>query len=204
MSRDVVTVIKSINFSEADKILTVFGEYSGKFSIIAKGIRKINSKNRGNMQTLSTSDISYYEGRGLPILTESSLINMPEFDSHMNIENVQRVLYILNKFLVEGDSNRRVFKLLQSLLSSELDSKRINKFRIQLLREFGFLQEFDICESCGSKKDLKYFDIKNFGVICSSCYSKNSKGVKLDKDIYERPVFTESLDRYIKKVVEEI
>ena len=204
MSRDIVTVIKSINFSEADKILTVFGKYNGKFTIIAKGIRKITSKNRGNMQTLSTSDISFFEGKGLPILTESQLINMPEFDSHMNIENVARVLYMLNKFLVEGESNGRVFKLLQSLLSLDIDTERINKFRVNLLREFGFLQEFDKCESCGSTRDLKYFDTRSFGVICTSCYSKNNKGVKLSKGIYEESVFTESLDRYIKKVVEEI
>ena len=75
MSRDIVTVIKSVNYSEADKILTVFGKNSGKFTLFAKGIRKINSKNRGNMQTLSTSSISYYEGRGMPLLTESKLIN---------------------------------------------------------------------------------------------------------------------------------
>jgi len=39
MNRDTVTVIKSINYSEADKILTVFGREFGKFSLFAKGIR---------------------------------------------------------------------------------------------------------------------------------------------------------------------
>ncbi|MCD4756195.1 DNA repair protein RecO [bacterium] len=204
MSRDVVTVIKSVNFGEADKILTVFGKYSGKFAIIAKSIRKIKSKNRGNMQTLSTSDISYYEGKGLPILMESQLINMPEFDSQMNIKNIERILYMLNKFLVEGDSNQRVFQLLQSIMISEIDTEKVNKFRVQLLKELGFLQEFDKCESCGSEDGLEFFDPSSFGLICESCYTKSSKGVKLSKRIYGNSVFTESLDKYIKKVVEEI
>ncbi|HCC67931.1 TPA: DNA repair protein RecO [Patescibacteria group bacterium] len=204
MSRDIVTVIKSVNFSEADKILTVFGKYNGKFSLIAKSIRKIKSKNRGNMQTLSTSDISYYEGKGLPILTESQLIHMPEFDSHMNIDNVERILYMLNKFLVEGDPNRKVFNLIASVIRSDIDTERVNKFRIQLLKELGFLQEFDRCEFCGSKSDLKYFDPNVFDLICESCYSKGNKGVKLSQDIYGKPVFTDALDKYIKKVVEEI
>ena len=65
MAKDTVIVLKSVNYSEADKVLTVLGKYTGKFSLFAKGIRKINSKNRGNMQTLSISDISFYEGRGL-------------------------------------------------------------------------------------------------------------------------------------------
>ena len=43
MNKDIVTVIKSVNYSEADKVLTIFGREYGKFAVFAKGIRKINS-----------------------------------------------------------------------------------------------------------------------------------------------------------------
>lgn len=204
MSKDTVTVIKSVNYSEADKILTVFGKYNGKFSIMAKGIRKITSKNRGNMQTLSTSEISYYEGKGLPILTESQLISAPDIDSHINIDNIQRLLYLLNKFLAEGEHNQKIFNLLQLILVEDLTTVRINKFRLRVLKELGFLSDFDMCSICHSKNDLQYFNPNDFSVLCSKCYSTKSKGVKLDKDIYSNTVFTASLDRYIKKIVEEI
>jgi len=204
MSKDIATVIRSVNYSEADKILTVFGKFNGRFSLMAKGIRKINSKNRGNMQTLSTSEISYYEGKGLPILTESQLVFAPEIDSHMDVENVERILYMLNKFLVEGEKNLKIFELLQSLLNKDMRTLEVNKFRIQILRILGFLADFDVCKNCGESNDLKYFDPKTFTVICKNCYSKNSKGVKLSKDVYSKSIFTEALDRYIKKIVEEI
>lgn len=204
MSKDIVTVIKSVNYSEADKVLTVYGKYNGKFALIAKGIRKITSKNRGNMQTLSTSHISFYEGKGLPILTESQLIYAPEIDSHMDIQNVERVLYILNKFLVEGESDVKVFELLQSILQNDMDTRRVNKFRIQILKELGFLGDFKVCELCGSTDGVQYINPDNFTAICKNCYSKSSKGVKLSKDIYGQSDFTEALDKYIKKIVEEI
>ena len=204
MSKDIVTVIKSVNYSEADKILTVFGKYNGKFSIIAKGIRKITSKNRGNMQTLCTSEISYYEGKGLPILTESQLVSSPDVDSHINIENVGRLLYILNKFLAEGEHNLKIFNLLQLVLVEDLTIERINKFRLRVLKELGFLSDFNMCSVCHSKDNLQYFNPNDFSVLCNNCYSIKSKGVKLDKDIYSNTVFTESLDKYIKKIVEEI
>ncbi|MDD2270375.1 MAG: DNA repair protein RecO [Candidatus Dojkabacteria bacterium] len=204
MSRDIVTVIKSVNYAEADKILTVYGKYNGKFALIAKGIRKIVSKNRGNMQTLSTSEISFYEGRGLPILTESQLIYSPEIDSHMDIQNTQRVLYLLNKFLVEGERNQKVFDLLQSVLQNSMDTVRVNKFRIQILKNLGFLGDFNICDVCKKKKEPGFILPKNFTVVCKDCYSKSDKGVKLGKNIYANSVFTEALDKYIKKIVEEI
>ena len=204
MSRDIVTVIKSVNYAEADKILTVYGKYNGKFALIAKGIRKIVSKNRGNMQTLSTSEISFYEGRGLPILTESQLIYSPEIDSHMDIQNTQRVLYLLNKFLVEGERNQKVFDLLQSVLQNSMDTVRVNKFRLQILKNLGFLGDFNICDVCKKKKEPGFILPKNFTVVCKDCYSKSDKGVKLDKNIYANSVFTEALDKYIKKIVEEI
>jgi DNA repair protein RecO (recombination protein O) len=204
MSKDIVTVIKSVNYLEADKILTVFGKHYGKFALIAKSIRKITSKNRGNMQTLSTSEISFYEGKGLPILTESQLLYAPEFNSHMDIQNIERILYILNKFLVEGERNTKIFDFLQSILKGDIDISRINKFRIQVLRDLGFLGDFKICGSCSKKQDIEYLDVSNFTAICKNCYSKNSKGVKLSKDIYKQTEFTQALDKYIKKIVEEI
>jgi DNA repair protein RecO (recombination protein O) len=204
MNKDIVTVIKSVNYGEADKILTVLGKYNGKFTLIAKGIRKITSKNRGNMQTLSTSQISYYEGKGLPILTESQLIYAPEIDSHINVENVQRVLYMLNRFLVEGETYPQVFELLQSVLQNGMDTERVNKFRIQILKNLGFITDFKKCEVCGKSSDVMYLNPKNFAVVCKNCYSTKSKGVKLDRNIYAKSVFTEALDRYIKKIVEEI
>jgi DNA repair protein RecO (recombination protein O) len=70
--KDEVVVIKSVNFKEADKILFVYGKNFGKFPLVAKGIRKIESMNRGNMQTLSVSNISFYKNQGMAVLTESS------------------------------------------------------------------------------------------------------------------------------------
>ncbi|MHC1716391.1 MAG: DNA repair protein RecO [Candidatus Dojkabacteria bacterium] len=202
MSKDTITVIKSINYSEADKILTVYGRELGKFSLFAKGIRKINSKNRGNMQTLSTSNISFFEGKGIPILTESELITNLDIES-VNIANVRRVLFLLNKFLQEYDPYPKLFDVLQKTLQKELDIESTNKLRIIFLKEMGFLEDFSTCIYCKSNKDIKYIDSKNFALVCKNCYSKG-KGKPLGENPYASSTLTRLLDRYIKKVVEEI
>lgn len=202
MSRDIVTIIKSVNYSEADKVLTVFGRENGKFTLFAKGIRKINSKNRGNMQTLSTSKVSFFEGRGMPLLTESELVSILDLEN-LNVANVRRVLFMLNKFLQEGDSYPALFDSLQNALKKELSLEATNKVRIIFLKEMGFLEDFTHCRYCNTKSDLFYLDKKNFALVCKNCYTKYG-GKPLGKLPYESKVLTDALDYYIKKIVEEI
>jgi DNA repair protein RecO (recombination protein O) len=204
MSKDVVTVIKSVNYSEADKVLTVFGRELGRFTVFAKGIRKINSKNRGSMQTLCTSKISFYEGRGLPILTESESLYVPDLQSEQfKIENVERILFLLNRFLQEYDPYPRLFDALQVVLDKGLRLEDVNKLRMKFLKEMGFMQDFTVCAECGSQKDLRYLDTKAFALVCKNCYSKG-RGKPLGDSPYRSQILTNSLDNYVRRVVDEI
>jgi len=202
MSKDTVVVIKSINYSEADRIVTVFGRELGKFTLFARGIRKINSKNRGNIQTLYTSKISFYEGKGMPLLTESESVASLDIDN-LDMNNAKRILFLLNKFLQEYDPYPNLFDALQRALALNLDSRSMNKLRIKFLKEMGFLNDFSSCIYCGSKKDIQYIDSKNFALVCKNCYS-NSNSKPLGKDPYGSSVLTEIIDNYIKRIVEEI
>ncbi|HOV34516.1 MAG TPA: DNA repair protein RecO [Candidatus Dojkabacteria bacterium] len=202
MSRDTVIVIKSVNYGEADKVLTVFGKNTGKFPLFAKGIRKIDSRNRGNMQTLTTSKVSFYEGKGIPLLTESEFVYAIDTDK-MRIENVRRILFLLNKFLQDYDPYPKLFDSLQNSLRNNLDIRATNKFRIIFLKEMGFLGDFSSCIKCGTQKDLEYLSNKGFALLCKNCYSK-SNGYPLGSDPYASVNLTKRLDEYVKKVVDEI
>ncbi len=203
--RDVVVIIKSVNYSEADKVLTVFGRNSGKFTLFARGIRKINSKNRGNMQTLCISDISFHEGKGLPLLIESSFLFTPNTDVLKNrTENLRRVLIMLNKILAENDPNVKVFNMLKSVLEKDFNTESTNRFRVIFLKEMGFLQDFSMCNICGVNEGLEYMDVSSFALLCKNCYSKVGKCYRLGKNPYTEEFFTQALDIYVKRVIEEI
>lgn len=59
-----IIILKRINFSEADRILTVITPDQGRLSLLAKGVRKSKSKLAGGLELLSVSDITYIDGRG--------------------------------------------------------------------------------------------------------------------------------------------
>jgi DNA repair protein RecO (recombination protein O) len=56
-------ILKRINFSEADRILTVLTSDMGQVSMLAKGVRKSKSKLAGGLEIFSFSDINYIDGK---------------------------------------------------------------------------------------------------------------------------------------------
>jgi DNA repair protein RecO len=156
------------------------------------------------MQTLWTSNISFYEGKGMPVLTESELINSIDYDSNtLDVKNAERVLYMLNHLLEEYDPYPDIFDLLQNVLERKLSTESVNKFRIKFLKETGFLQDWSVCHKCGNK-NVKYIDFENFALVCENCYSNKENFEKIGKKLYTRDIFTRALDIYVKKIADEI
>lgn len=64
--QDIVTsaiVLKRLNYSEADRIITVLSKDGRKLKLIAKGVRKSTSKLAGGIELFSVSDIRYIKGK---------------------------------------------------------------------------------------------------------------------------------------------
>lgn len=203
-NRDRIFIIKSINYSEADKIITVFGQKRGKFSILAKGVRKINSKNRGNIQTFSIADISYYQGSGMPILLESSQVFSVDYES-INTDNIHRILVLLNKLTAEDVPNEKIFDSLEAIVNRSGDIESVNKFRTLFLLYEGLLGDMGVCSICQNTQDL-YIN-NSLITICKDCIKKgnldNRNFLKGDKEIYSNNKYTNLLDNYIKRIIEE-
>ncbi len=136
-------VIKRKNFGEADRILTVLTKNKGKISIIAKGVRKINSKRSSHIELLNHCVIGVYEGK-MPILTEAETLS--HFDVlKSDLKKAGMAFYICE--LVDGllpfhQENRAVFSLIQNTLY-EMENKEdchgvIRKFEQELLSILGF------------------------------------------------------------------
>lgn len=67
-------VLKRTNYGEADRILQLITE-EGKFSVLAKGVRKERSKLAGGIELFSLSEIVIHHGKGdLGVLTGARLI----------------------------------------------------------------------------------------------------------------------------------
>lgn len=205
LQKDHVLVLKSVDFSEADRILTVFGRLKGKFGIIAKGIRKMESKNRGNIQTLTISKISYFEGQNLGVLREAEATHNPDFRTDQ-IENAHKFIYLLNKLMPEDESDEVVFKMILDLYTTDFSLRDVNRFRLKLLQHLGYMPDLKSCSRCGESKPLVYISTVDFRMMCEECYQSNTSEKSLYQNVkdfrYESPKMTRALEDYIKGVID--
>ena len=136
-------IIKRRDLGEADRILTVLTRHQGKINVIAKGVRKINSRRSPHVELLNHSILNIYQGK-LPILTEAETVC-----HHSSLKNdLRRASYafyiceILDGLVAEHQDSRAVFDLTSKYLIKleSVDDQKIlvSKFEQDLLVSLGF------------------------------------------------------------------
>lgn len=68
---DEALVLRRMDFSEADRLLTLFTLHGGKLRAIAKGARKIPSRLAGGVELLARTQLLLASGRELDIVTQA-------------------------------------------------------------------------------------------------------------------------------------
>lgn len=136
-------VIKRKDFGEADRILTVFTRHQGKINVIAKGVRKVNSRRAAHVELLNQSFLTIHEAR-LPILTEAETINhySPIKSDLRRAGFAFYICELLDGLLAEHQESRSTFGLVESVLkkleTSENPKMLIKNFEQEILTNLGF------------------------------------------------------------------
>lgn len=134
-------VLKRINFSEADKILTVFTQNRGKIRVLAHGIRRIKSRRAPHLELFNHVDLLLHDARVFPIVTEAKVVN-----DHSALKKDLRLsgylfylAEVIDKILPDHQPHPEIFTDLVRLLESKLSDDAIKKFGVQLLWNLGYL-----------------------------------------------------------------
>jgi len=187
-------VLKRIDYSEADQILTIFTKNRGKVGAIAKGSRKLTSRKGGHLELLNHSIFSLAEGKDLYIITEAETIE-PFSDIKSNLHKSSLGYYLaefINEFLPESQKTYPFFRLclmaLGFLNDAEDDSSDVivRAFELKALSELGFAPEVRKCVVC--QRPLTWgedngFSAEKGGVVCSRCLAEDC--VCLEEDLLD-------------------
>lgn len=174
-------VLKNINYADSHKFFTILTKDHGKISALAMGVRKINSRRAGNLDTLNHVSISITESsKGFKTIDE-----VKSLDSFKESKDNLDTIYYAFKFAeiidasIESDHNvPEIYSLLLNTLSV-LNSNRVENdylyiwFLLNLGNSLGFRLDIKQCAGCGNlleneKKGVIYSQEAG-GFLCSSC-----------------------------------
>jgi DNA repair protein RecO (recombination protein O) len=137
-------VIKRNNYSEADKIVTIFTKKNGKIRVKATGVRKIASRRSPHIELFNYCVFSLYQAKNMPVLTEvESKESFPLLKKDLKrVGLAYHVCELVDGLCAENQEHSDVFMLLGQTLrkisNEENLTEIIHEFELELLRILGF------------------------------------------------------------------
>ena len=151
-------VLKRINYADADRIVTIYTKKFGKVVAIAKGARKTNSRKKGGLEPGTLSDFHFVNGKGMYIVTQTSIINgFSHTQKNLtSITQTFQLLEIIDLLTAEEEPNESVYlTLLESLNIMETNGAKRQKLIENIksiLNSLGF----------GPPENFNEIDIKHY------------------------------------------
>ena len=169
-------VLRSAKLGEADKIITILTQGSGKVRGVAKGIRKTSSRFGGRLEPFTHVNVMLYRGRGaLDTITQVDIVA-----AHRNIRDDlalfaagETMLEAVDKVAEEHERNVRLALLLlaglRALDAGPADPAAVTEsFVLKLLSLSGFHPSLSACAVCGSPGPHDWFSSAQGGVVCAA------------------------------------
>lgn len=139
-------VLKRINYGEADKIVTLYSKHYGKITCLAKGMRRLTSRKRGNLEIFNKVVFIACKGKGIDIITETeSIESFSALRKDLKkIACAYQLCEMVDKLTAEGSEQSEVYEMLSEYLKKlcwikpENSSFFLGSFGLNLLKILGF------------------------------------------------------------------
>ena len=178
-------VLKSMEYQEADKIVTIYTKDYGKITAIAKGVRKTKSKFGSSLEILTHSNFLIYKGRNIDIVSQTEILESFFSTSKEVIKFAfaANCVEVVNRLTEEREINIGLFNLLKEVLhylKGSNDPKLLTlSFKWQTISILGYRPSLDHCCRCNKSVEEQkeiYFNIKEGGLVCNNCIAKDKEG----------------------------
>ena len=175
-------VLRTVDFSETSRIVTLYTRQFGKIEALAKGGRRLKGPFESSLDILARNAVAFIAKRGdvLDLLTESKLLQRFRVRSS-NFAGTLGGYYVaelVNSFTVLGDPMPALYdltvKVLPQLEEGTLVMRTLVRFEGRLLQLVGHAPSFRDCAECGvsvprDSNSRIVFGMIDGGVLCPDC-----------------------------------
>lgn len=171
-------VIRSMDYGEGNKIITLCTEKSGKVGVLVRGAKKIKSRHAALTQPFTYGEYVFFRnGTGLGTLNAGEIIE----SHHLLREDLLKAAYssyaceLLDRVLQDEETGAFWFHQLKACLEALQEDKDpqiiINLYEMKVLQTAGYGPELNVCVSCGNERSDEEMLVSSRlgGVLCRRC-----------------------------------
>lgn len=180
-------VLKRMDWRESDQLIVFYTWEKGKTEAIARGIKKITSKNSAYLSSFFLLDVELIPSKEKYLFTKAVPFacykNILKDSSRMMM--LSMVLNWVDCLTQTGERDKRIFLLLKHWIEyldevEAVSDSYLYAFLGRLMVRLGFAPVFNECCVCYGEQNLTGFFPKGGGVICKKCLlEKKQAGEKV-------------------------
>jgi len=169
-------VIRSRQFGESDRVLTLFSRELGKLQAVAKGVRKPKSRQRAGAQLFTYGDFLIHRGKSLDTVSQCSpKESFPylwrDLDRSFSATGMAELLDVST---FSEQPNKELFTLTLTclFLLEQFDPFLIlSAYALRLMEILGYRPLLGECAECGGnvKGERLFFSVEAGGTLCGNC-----------------------------------
>ncbi len=183
-------ILRRQRWGEADRLLTIFTRELGKVRVVAKGVRKTQSRKAGHLEPFMQTALVLAQGRDWWIVTQAETINA-FFSLREDLQKTGYAAYVIelmDKFTYEDGPNPALYRLvvetLQHLEAGDPLFVVAHFYELRLLDMMGFRPQLFNCVICENEIQAvdQYFSALHGGAICPHCSHKSEDARRISMD----------------------
>ncbi|HEX6922651.1 MAG TPA: DNA repair protein RecO [Bacillales bacterium] len=168
-------VIRTMDYGETNKIVTLFTRDAGKIALFARGAKKTRSRLSSVTQLFTYGHYLYFSGKGMGTLRQGESI-----DTFRGLQlDLLRTAYasyiveLLDKLLEDRAPNPFLFELLSQTLhymDEEVDPEVMKFiFETKMFDVAGIRPQLEGCINCKRTEGPFVFSVREGGLLCANC-----------------------------------
>lgn len=184
-------VIRSMDYGEGNKIITLLTKTNGKAGVLVRGAKKVKSKHSSLAQPFTYGEFVYFRTSGLGTLNHGEII---ESYHHLR-EQLDLAAYasyaaeLTDRAVQDDEATGFHFEQLNACLKALKEGKDaqivIHLYEMRILDLSGYAPELDECVSCGNRIGPFRLSPHAGGILCSRCAGKDGGSVLLGEGAYK-------------------
>ncbi|AYC29609.1 DNA repair protein RecO [Paenisporosarcina cavernae] len=178
-------VIKTRDYGETNKIVTVYTKENGKITAMARGAKKAASRLSAITQLFSYGSFLIQKGSGMGTIQQGELLESYRFlrEDFEATAYASYIVEIMDRLTEEERPSDGIYHLLLQALhaiSEKYDPEAIALFvEWKMLQVAGIYPMMTKCTNCGASEGEFAFSFQQIGLLCHRCFEVDPYIIRL-------------------------